>query len=177
MDRAAETKGLPERLVRLVLLLALWSAWLLLRALWGLVAELVSSHGRAILRRTLAWGGLAALLLLAPHAVGLWWSRLMLIDAAQFAASQAAGREPADLEAELRRAAFKLGFHDLVDQPEAIRVRREEREGGPVCRVEMDFHHRQKLYGWTAPPIRIQARVESYLMPRGGPLDLAEPRD
>jgi hypothetical protein len=159
-----------EQALRFVLLLVLWVLWLLLRATWAILTELVSVRSRKMLQRCLAWGTLAGLIFLSPHAVGLWWSRLMLVDAAELAALQAEGRDPSEIETDLRRRAFQLGFLDILAQPEAVRVRREEREAGAVCIVSIDFQHQPTVYGWTVPPLRITARVERYVLPKSDPM-------
>jgi hypothetical protein len=154
-----------EQALRFLLLLAFWTLWLLVRAAWGILCEVASVHSRNLIRRTLSWATLAGLVFLSPHAVGLWWSRMMLMDAAEVAALQAEGRDPLEIESELRRKAFQLGFRDIIAQPEAIQVHRKDHEAGTVCRVILDFRHQPKIYGWTTPPLRIQASVERYVLP------------
>lgn len=154
-----------EQAVRFLLLLALWGVWLAFRAVWGLLRELASVDSRSLARRVVSWGILAGGLLLAPHAVGLWWSRMMLVDAAEIAALQAEGRDAADIETDLRIKAFRLGFKDILAQPGAVRVSQEDRGDGPVCKVSLDFHHQPKVYGWTTPPLRIRAKVERFVLP------------
>lgn len=168
MAAGAQERSRAEQALRFLLLLLLWSFWLLLRAAWAILTELVSVRFRKLLRRGIGWGALAVLIFLAPHAVGLWWSRMMLVDAAELAALQAADRDSADLESELRRKAFQLGFVDILPQQEAIKVHREDREAGAVCVIDLDFRHQPTVYGWTTPPLRITARVERYVLPKPG---------
>lgn len=165
MEDAQRAPGTAEQALRLVLLLLLWGMWLLVRAAWGLAAEAAAVHARSLLRRLVSWGLLAAVMLVSPHVVGLWWSRALLSDAAHLAAARSDGRDAADIEAALRRRAHKLGFHSLFLQPDAVRIRKEDREGGPFCRVVLDFQHQPVVYGWTLPPLRIHVTGEAYVVP------------
>lgn len=152
--------------VPFVLLLSLWVVWLVFQAGLVLLAEIAAVHSRSVLRRGFSWGLIALVLLLAPPGVGLWWARMRLLDAAEIAALQADGQDPAWIEVRLRRRAFRLGFHDILSQPDAIRIHREDREGGPVCRVVLDFQHRPGLYGWNGPQVRIAATVQAFMLPQ-----------
>lgn len=154
-----------EQALRFLLLLVLWGIWLTVRAAWGLLREVASIDSRSLVRRVVSWGFLAGVLLLAPHAVGLWWSRMMLVDAAEIAALQAEGRDVADIETDLRIKAFRLGFRDILTQPRAVQVSQVDRGEGPVCKVTLDFCHQPKVYGWTTPPLRIRAKVERFVLP------------
>ena len=166
-----------EQVLRFLLLLALWGIWLTVRAIWSLLRELASVDSRNLARRGISWGILAGSLLLAPHAAGLWWSRMMLVDAAEIAALQAEGRDAADIEMDLRIKAFRLGFQDILAQPGAVQVSQEDRGEGPLCKVTLDFRHQPKVYGWTTPPLRIRAKVERFVLPapeggwRKGPIE------
>jgi hypothetical protein len=178
MDAVEPEEDRAEQWLRLVLLLAFWSLWLAVRGSWWVLAALASRRSRKLLRRAAAVALLAALVLFAPHAVGFWWARMMLLDAAEIAALQSEGRDPQDIEADIRRRAFRLGFRDIVQQPEAIRIDWEERDAGRVCRVALDFWHQPTVYGWTVPPLRIQARVERFVLPgRDGNLNLRDQLD
>ena len=54
-----------------------------------------------------------------------------------------------------------------------MRVDRRTGEDGPICAIEVDFHHRVDLYGWAAPLVRIHLKVEktAFSAPAGGGLD------
>lgn len=160
-----------------LILLSLWTIWLVLRAGFAILAEIAAVHSRSVLRRAFSWGLITLVLLVAPQAVGFWWARVRLLDAAEIAALQADGKDPAWIEARLRRRAFQLGFYDILTQPDAIQILREDREGGPVCLVVMDFQHRPDLYGWNGPPVRVKARVQAFMLPQregGWPSELLE---
>lgn len=177
MDEQDSQEVRNGRLVPFILILSLWALWLVLRAGLALLAGIAAVHSRSVLRRAFSWGLIALVLLVAPQAVGFWWARMRLLDAAGIAALQADGKDPAWIEARLRRRAFQLGFHDILSQPEAIQVLREDREGGPVCKVVLDFQHRPDLYGWTGPPLRVAATVQAFMLPQregGWPSELFE---
>lgn len=149
-----------------ILLLSLWVVWLVFRAGVVLLAEIAAVHSRSVLRRGFSWGFIALVLVLAPPVVGVWWARMRLLDAAEIAALQADGQDPAWVKARIRRRAFQLGFYDILSQPDAIQIHHEDREGGPVCSVVVDFQHRPDLYGWSGPPVRIAAKVQAFMLPQ-----------
>lgn len=167
MDSAEPEVDRAEEWLRLVLLVCFWSLWLVLRAGWWILLELLSIRTWKRLRKVFGIGLLAGLVLLGPHAVGLWWARMMLLDAAEIAALQSEGRSPEDIAMQLQRRAFRLGFRDIVLQPEAIKISWEDREAGRVCAVVLDFWHQPKIYGWDAPPLHIKAKVERYVVQAG----------
>lgn len=165
MEEARTGGDRAERLLRMALLVLVWLVWLALRALWALLVEVLSFRGRRRVRRVLALALGAALALLVPPAASLGWNRMMLMDAAETLALQSGAWDDAALVATLRRRAFRLGFHDIHAQPEAVRVEREEGEAGPLCRVLLDFTHRPRLYGWDGPVLRIRGRVQAHALP------------
>ncbi len=160
-------------MVRLVLLALLWGAWLAFRALWGLASGLASREGRALAGKGAAALALAAGIAVGPKAAGVLWGRMMLRDAAEAAAMRSDGKDTRDIEAGLRWRAYSLGFQDIALQDDAVRVDRRTGEDGPICAIEVDFHHRVDLYGWAAPLVRIHLKVEktAFSAPAGGGLD------
>ena len=166
-DPPAPEPGLrPAQALRLLLLLLLWAAWLTLRALRNWWAWLSAKDWRVWARRWALILALAAVILAAPKAAGLLWGRMMLQDAAEIAAMQSDGKETQAIERALRRRAFALGFIDILEQGDAIRIDRQQGPDGPTCAIEVDFVHRLDLYRWAAPPVRIHFRIEKPVYPK-----------
>lgn len=160
-----DSRGLPERILRFVLLALLWGAWLAFRAVWGLAEAMASRNGRALAGKGVAALVLAAGIALGPKVAGVLWGRMLLRDAAEVAAMRSEGKEGREIEAALRRRAYNLGFQDIALQDGAVRVDRRTGEEGPLCAIEVDFQHRVDLYGWAAPQVRIHLKVEKAVFP------------
>lgn len=161
-------RPLPEPLnpLRWITLLSLWVLWLTLWTLWLVYWVLASIVGR--LRQLFVPGRvqiavlltLALLLTLAAWVlVPVGWGWLELHESAQHLARRADDRDDDAIRLELKRLAFRKGFVEILDAPEAIQIERFEGLEGPRCRIRLHLDHRLR---WRKPlgpviPIRIQA--------------------
>jgi hypothetical protein len=146
------TVGLPY--------LALKGLWLLLRRAWRAV---VLHRGLQILV-----SALGVILLLAAWKGGpLLLSRAALVDAAGSLARQSEGRNTLDVENDLRRRAFCLGFRGALAQPGAVSVERTYVNGIALCTIRFEFRRPVGLFGFGEREIAVSGHVEEAVEPPG----------
>ena len=110
----------------------------------------------------LLWAGLLVLLLDAGIRVApLVYGRFALLDEVAFQARTCSGRDPAQLVAALRRAAYLNGFTDILRQPEAITVELQaEEDGGTSCVITVALEQRIHPLARLPLTIRVHKRVQ-----------------
>lgn len=132
-----------------------WALFLLAMALWELVGWFRGYSGRRRRRRLVFLLPLLAASTLAWKLGPVVWARYVLLDQAAIAARGSEGLEGAQVEANLRREALRLGLVGIQGQEGAIAVEKVEEEGSRRCRVRVEFTQEIRLLRWTwAMPIR-----------------------
>lgn len=148
-----------------IFVLLVWAIYLLVVGLWELSAWVRGYAGRRRLR-SLAFGvPLVAFSILAWKVIPLGWARFVLLDQASFTARRSEGMEVAQVRAQLRAKALRLGFPDIQNQDEGIEVEMVEEEGTRRCKVRLNFNQRVRLFRWTwIVPIR--GSVDQVMLPK-----------
>jgi len=143
----------------------IWALFLMAMALWDLVGWFRGYAGRRRRRR------LAFLLpLLVASTLGwklgpVLWARFVLLDKAAFAARRSEGLETAQVEANLRAEALRLGLSGIQRQDGAIEVEKIEEEGTRRCRVRLGFTQEVRLLRWTWH-VPIKGAVDESILPK-----------
>lgn len=157
---------LPKALRILLLLtvglpyLALKGVWILARKAWQVI---VLHRGLQIL--------LSVLLVL--FFLGLWkfaplmMDRLSLVSSAEILARNSEGRNTLDMENDLRRKAFRLGFREAIIQPNAVSIERASTNGITVCTIQFEFRRSLDFFGLWQRPVAVAGRVEEAVEPPG----------
>jgi len=144
------TVGLPY--------LAIKGLVILVRKLWQIV---VIHRGLQIVLSFLLF-----LVLLGAWKFGpLLTGRLALLSAAEHLAQNSEGRNTLDIENDLRRRAFRLGFRSAVTQTDAVSVERTEASGITVCAIRFEFRREVDLLGLWRLQVPVSGAVEEAVEP------------
>lgn len=147
------TVGLPYLAIRGLIVLA--------RKLWQIV---VIHRGLQILLSFLLFLGLLGLWKFGPLVTG----RLALLDTAELLAQGSEGRNTLDIENDLRRRAFRLGFRRAITPSDSVSVERTEAGGITVCIITFEFRREVDLLGLWRLQIPVSGRVEEPADPLHG---------
>lgn len=145
--------------------LLVWALFLIAAALWGLIGWFRGYAGRRRRRRLALLLPLLAASALAWELGPVLWARFVLLDKAAFAARRCEGMDVAQVEANLRAEALRLGLAGIQRQDGAIEVEMFEEEGTRRCRVRLGFRQDVRILRWTwAVPIR--GSVDETILPK-----------
>lgn len=139
------TVGLPYLAIKGLVILA--------RKAWQVI---VIHRGLQILLTVLLF-----LLLLAGWKFGpLVTGRLALLSRAETLARTSEGRNTLDMENDLRRRAFRLGFKDAIRQRDAVSIERAHGDGITLCTIAFEFRREVNLFGLWRREIMVSGKVE-----------------
>lgn len=155
-----------REVVRTVAVLLVWGVWLLAMGLRSVLLWLWEGLRSAWPRRLL-WAGLLILLLdVGIQLLPLVYGRFALLDEAAFQARTCSGRDPAQIVATLRRAAFQNGFTDVIHQDAAITVDYlSEEDGGASCAITVSLEQKVPLLVQVPLTFRVNKRVQERILP------------
>ncbi len=86
--------------------------------------------------------------------------RLALLSRAETLARASEGRNTLDMENDLRRRAFRLGFKDAIRQRDAVSIERAHGDGITLCIIAFEFRREVSLFGLWRREIMVSGRVE-----------------
>jgi len=139
------TVGLPYLAVKGLVLLArkAWQAIVIHRGLQILLSVLL------------------LLLLLGAWKFGpLVTGRLALLSRAETLARTSNGRNTLDMENDLRRRAFRLGFKGAIRQRDAVSIERAHSDGITLCTIAFEFRREVNIFGLWRREIMVSGKVE-----------------
>lgn len=144
--------GLPYLAIKGVV----WAA----RKAWQVI---VVHRGAQILLSSLLVLFLFALWVFGPVVTG----RLSLLSRAETLARNAEGRNTLDMENDLRRKAFRLGFQGAITQKDAVSIERTYAQGITLCSIRFEFEREVNLLGVWHLKIPVSGKVEEPVEPPG----------
>jgi len=164
----------PRKALRTVMLLtvglpylAIRGAWLLARRLW---IAIVLHRGLQILLFFLLFVAGVAGWQLGPLLTG----RLALMSAAEFLAQHSEGRNTQEMENELRRKAFRLGFRGAITPRDVVSIERADANGITLCTITFEFRREVHLFGIWRIQIPVSGKVEEPVEPPNSTKSLDE---
>jgi len=86
--------------------------------------------------------------------------RLALLSRAETLARTSEGRNTLDMENDLRRRAFRLGFKDAIRQRDAVSIERTHGDGITLCTIAFEFRREVSLFGLWRREIMVSGKVE-----------------
>lgn len=165
MTKALRPLPAPLEILRWIFILGLWALWLGLRLLVqvaGLLRE-VLVPGRVQNAFLLAL--LAVLALASWVLVPVGWGWYELRDAAQHLALRAAQSDDEAIRLQLKRLAFRKGFVEILETPDAIQIERVEDPADPRCRIIIRLDHRLRWNDHAGPILPIRLQVDRSMLP------------
>ena len=138
--------------------LALRGSWKVLQKLWTAV---VLHRGLQILLSFLLFVAAVATWQLGPLVTG----RLVLMNAAEQLAQASEGRNAQDMENDLRRKAFRLGFRGAITQRDLVSIERTNANGITICTITFEFRREVKLFGIWGLQVPVAGTVEEPVEP------------
>jgi hypothetical protein len=105
--------------------------------------------------------------------LGIWkfgpllTGRLALHSAAELLALNSEGRNTLDMENDLRRRAFRLGFRGAITQPDAVSIERTNANGITLCTITFEFRREVDLLGLWRKQVPVSGKVEVPVEPGG----------
>jgi len=103
--------------------------------------------------------------------VGAWkfgplvTGRLALLSRAETLARASEGRNTLDMENDLRRRAYRLGFKDAIRQRDAVSIERVHGDGITLCTIAFEFRREVNLFGLWRREIMVSGKVEEPVEP------------
>lgn|GEM_PF-4464685 len=151
--------------LRVLLLLTVGLPYLALKGLVLLAGKawqaIVVHRGLQILLSFLVFLALVGAWKFGPLVTG----RLALMSAAERLAQDSEGRNTQEMENELRRRAFRLGFRGAVIEPSAVSIERTYANGIELCTITFEFHREVDLLGLWRMSVPVSGRVEEPVEP------------
>ena len=144
------TVGLPYLALRGGVLLA-GKAW----------QSLVIHRGLQILLSFLAFLFCLGVWKFAP----LWIGRMALQSAAETLAQGSEGRNVLDMDNELRRKAYRLGFRGAITPQDEVSVERTSIGDHTLCTISFEFHREVDLLGLWRMQVPVSGKVEELVEP------------
>ena len=138
--------------------LALRGSWKAMQKLWTVV---VLHRGLQILLTFLLFVGAVVTWQLGPLVTG----RLVLMNAAEQLAQASEGRNAQDMENDLRRKAFRLGFRGAITQGDSVSIERTNANGITICTIAFEFRREVKLFGIWGLQVPVTGKVEEPVEP------------
>jgi len=154
-----------QSFARILLLLTVGLPYLVFKGLAIVVRKgwqiVVIHRGLQILLSFLLFVGFLGIWKFGPLLTGRW----ALMDAAELLALGSEGRNTLDIENDLRRKAFRLGFRSAITPSDAVSVERTESAGISVCIISFEFHREVDLLGLWRRQVPVRGRVEEPVEP------------
>lgn len=160
-----------SKVLRILLLLTVGLPYLAIKGLLWLARKVwqvvVVHRGLQILLSLLLFLFLLAAWKFGPLVTG----RLALISAAETLARGSEGRNTLDMENDLRRRAYRLGFRGAVTQPDAVSIERTQAGGIALCTITFEFRRDVDLLGLWRAQVPVSGKVEEPVEPPGKGLE------
>ncbi len=100
--------------------------------------------------------------------------RLALQSAAETLARGSEGRNTLEMENELRRRAFRLGFRGAITQRDAVSIERTSTNGITLCTITFEFRREVDLLGLWRMQVPVSGRIEEPAEPASERVQILE---